>query len=211
MVGGLVEQQQVGARQQQTAQGHTASLTAGQGRDVGVTRGDAQRVHGDLQRPVEVPRPARFDRVGYLGELVVDLGHGVVVERLGHLLRQRVEAVEQPSGLRHAVADVAQDVLGVVELWLLPQVADGDAGAGPRLALELGVDAGHDPQQGRLAGAVGTDHPDLGSGEERQPDPRKDLLVGGHDLGQALHHVLILSHAWRPRGHGNGSGGFGQA
>jgi hypothetical protein len=42
VVGGLVEQQHVGARQQQLAQRHAALLTAGQGADLGVPGRQAQ-------------------------------------------------------------------------------------------------------------------------------------------------------------------------
>src|SRR3712207_7316043 len=48
---------------------------------------------------------------------------------------------------------------------------------GPRLTLELGVNAGHDPQQRRLAGAVRTDDPDLGARIERQPEDRKSTRL----------------------------------
>ena len=54
----------------------------------------------------------------------------------------------------HAVHDVALDVLGRVELGLLAQVADGEAGREARLAGEPVVEPGHDPQEARLAGAV---------------------------------------------------------
>ena len=69
------------------------------------------------------------------------------------------------------------DVLGRVELRLLRQVADLEARRRPRLAEELLVDAGHDPQQRALAGAVVAEHADLGARVERQPDPLQDLAL----------------------------------
>ena len=87
VVGGLVEQQQVGLGEQQPAQRDAAPLAAGQGRDVGVAGRQPQRVHGDLDLAVEV--------VGALGRdlgleagllladlLVVGVGVGVLGEAL---------------------------------------------------------------------------------------------------------------------------------
>ena len=56
VVGGLVEQQQVGLLQQQPAEGDAAPLAAGEGGDVGVARRQAQRVHGDLELCGRAPR-----------------------------------------------------------------------------------------------------------------------------------------------------------
>ncbi|HEX4930316.1 MAG TPA: hypothetical protein VFV62_06355, partial [Gaiellaceae bacterium] len=69
-----------------------------------------------------------------------------------------------------AVEHVALDVLGRVELGLLVEVADGEAGGQPRFADEVVVEPGHDLEQARLAGAVGPDDPDLGTGKEGQRD-----------------------------------------
>ena len=60
---------------------------------------------------------------------------------------------ERPAAhvIAHAVLDVAADVLGLVELRLLRQVADLEPGRRPRLADDVLVDAGHDPEQGGLS------------------------------------------------------------
>ena len=63
----------------------------------------------------------------------------------------------------HAVEHVALDVLGRVELGLLAQEADGEAGREAGLAHEVVIEPGHDPQQARLARAVRPDDPDLGA------------------------------------------------
>ena len=60
---------------------------------------------------------------------------------LGVVHRQLVEAVEQRLGLGDALLDVAAHVLGLVELGLLLEQADGRAGRQLRVAVELGVDA----------------------------------------------------------------------
>jgi hypothetical protein len=62
------------------------------------------------------------------------------------------------------------------------QVADLDAGLRPGLAEDVGVDAGHDLQQRRLARAVQAEHADLGAGEERQGDVLEDGFFGGTTL-----------------------------
>ena len=54
VVGGLIEEKQVGGLQKQLAQGHPTALAAGEVRDIGVGRGTAQGVHGLLQLEVQV-------------------------------------------------------------------------------------------------------------------------------------------------------------
>ena len=127
VVGGLVEQQQVGLGQQQPAQGHPAALAAGERGHVGVARGQPQGVHGDLEGPLEVPGAGGVDlvlQVGLLGQQLVEVGVG-----LAHGRAHLVEPVEQRLGLGHPVGHVAGHVLGRVELRLLGQVADGEARA----------------------------------------------------------------------------------
>ena len=70
-----------------------------------------------------------------------------------------------------------------------------DAGLRTGLALDVGVDAGHDPQQGRLARAVQAQHADLGAREEGQPDVLQDGPLRRDDLGHPVHGVDVLSHA----------------
>ena len=70
-------------------------------------------------------------------------------------------------------------------------------GCGARLAVEVGVDAGHDLQHGRLAGAVEAEQADLGAREERQRDVLDDLALRRHGLADAVHGVDVLH--WRLR------------
>ncbi len=124
VVGGLVEQQQVGRAQQQPAERHAPALAAGERAHVGVRRRQAQGVHRVFELRVEVPRVGRVD-------LRLD-----VAELLGRLIGvvggQLVEAIEQRLGLGDAVLDVALDVLGLVEMGLLLEHADGRARARAR-------------------------------------------------------------------------------
>ena len=93
VVGGLVEQQQVGLGQQQAAQRDAALLAAGEGGDVGVAGREAQGVHGDLDLAVEVVGAGGLDlglELGLLGADLVVVGVGV-----GVLGQDRVVALEQ--------------------------------------------------------------------------------------------------------------------
>ena len=117
--------------------------------------------------------------------------------------------------LGDAVHDVALDVLRRVELRLLAEIADCEAGCQAGLAHELVVEPGHDPEQARLAGTVRTDHPDLGARVERDRDVLENGLVGrvvpgelvgrvdefGGHLGRVAAGRRI---AGRPSGHGVG-------
>ena len=53
--------------------------------------------------------------------------------------------------------------------------------------------AGHDPQHGRLPGAVRPEHADLRAGEERQGDVRQHLAVGAVELVDAVHGVDVFT------------------
>jgi len=122
------------------------------------------------------------------GQLVeVGIGLGIGGEHL-------VEFSHGVQRLTHAVFHVAAHVLARVQLRFLLKVADLDAGLGAGLALDVLVDAGHDAQQGGLAGAVQAQHADLGAGVERQGDVFQDFALGRHDLGDTVHRVDILRH-----------------
>ena len=145
VVGRFVEQQQVGVAEQQSGQRDAALLAAGQGRDVGVVRRAAQGVHRDVDVALEVPGVGGGDPVLERGLPRADrLVVGVGVGPGGH---HRVVLVDECLDLGHAVEHVALDVLGRVELGLLAEEADGEAGRQPRLAVEAVVEPGHDPQE----------------------------------------------------------------
>jgi len=94
--------------------------------------------------------------------------------------------------------DLLAHGLGGVELRLLRQVADLDARLRARLAEDVGVHAGHDAQQRRLARAVQAEHADLGAGEEGQRDVLQDLAFRGHHLAHPVHRVHVLRHGRHP-------------
>ena len=118
----LVEEQEVGRREQEPAERDAAPLAAGERRDVAVALGEAERVHRAVERLVEAPRVGAVDPVLHLrllGEERVEVGVG-----LGERRGDRVEAVEQVAQLADAVLDVPADVLRGVELGLLREKAD---------------------------------------------------------------------------------------
>lgn len=159
VVGGLVEEQQVGLAQQQLAQRDTATLTTGEVGDRLVRRRAAQRVHRLLELRVDVPR------VGVI-ELLLELAHLLhqLVRVVGrHELGDLVEPVELDLDLAEALLDVAADRLLLVERRFLQQDADGRFRVEERLAVAGLVQPGHDLQDRRLAGAVRPDDTDLGS------------------------------------------------
>ena len=190
MVGRLVEQQQIGLLEQQPAQRDAAALAAGELRHVGVVGRAAQRVHRLVDLGVEVPQALGLDLVLQLGHLV----RGLVRVVHGEL----VVAVEDRLLRRDALHHVLAHGLVGIELRLLLQVADARALGHPGLAGELLVDAGHDAQQRRLAGAVDAEHADLGVGIERQIDVLEHLAVARIGLGQTLHVIDELTGHQRP-------------
>ena len=88
-----------------------------------------------------------------------------------------------------ALADDFDDGLGLVELRFLLEEADRVALGHGDLADVVGVDAGHDAQQGGLARAVQAEHADLGAVVEAERDVAQHLFVGGMDAPDAHHGV----------------------
>jgi hypothetical protein len=71
-----------------------------------------------------------------------------------------------------------------------------------RLALEIGIHAGHDPQHGGLAGAVDAEQADLGAGEEAERDVLDDLPLRRDHLADTVHGEDVLrAHATSESGH----------
>ena len=194
MVGGLVENQHVGIRQQQPAQRDAALLAPRQVGDRRVPRRQAQRVGGDLQLAVQVPGTGGFDFFLQFGLLCQQLIHLVVGHRFGEFHVHLVERLEQSLGLGDPELDVAAHIETVVQFRLLRQVTDANTGLRTGLTVVLLVDAGHDAQQGRFAGAVVTQHADLGAGEEIERDVLEDLVLRRHDLADSAHREYVLRH-----------------
>jgi len=120
--------------------------------------------------------------------------HLVVVHGLGELHGDLVELIDEGFCFPHTLFDVAADILSGVEHGFLGKVADPDIGLGAGFSLKLLINPGHDAQEGRFPRAIQTEHADFGAGKEGQGDVFQDFALGGHDLGDAIHRVNVLSH-----------------
>ena len=188
VVGGLVEEQQIGPAQQQAAQGYASALAAREMGDGLVAGGHAQGIHGDLEVTVELPAVDSVELVLQPRLLFAELVEvGVLVAKgLGDFL----EALEQRLHLGHAGLDVLLDRLGLVELGLLLEVPHRRARLGDEgFATEVLVHTSHDLHERGLAGAVVADDADLGVGEEAQPGGLEELAAAGQYLLAADHLV----------------------
>ncbi len=202
----LVEEEEVGLLEEDAAERDAPPLAAGDLRDVGFGGRAAEGVHRRLEGPVEVPAVRRLDGVLDAAVLGHDLLHLVFGEALAHLLAQLVEAREELLHRRDGRLDVLEDVLGRVEPRVLGQEADSRSVGGKGLAVELGVDARHDPEERRLPRAVQAEDADLGAWKEGEVDPLQDFPLGRDDLAEVDHRVDVLrchgetSSRLRPRG-----------
>ena len=192
VVGRFVQKQHIRRAQQQLAQRDPALLAAGQLGDIGLARRHAKRVHGDLGLALEVPAVDGVDLFLKLGLLGDDLVHLVIGQLFGKPCADLVEPVHELLRLAKAGQDVAGDIHAGVELRLLRKITDLDAVGRPGLAVELGIETGHDLQQCRLAGAVQAEDADLGARKEGQADVLQHFLAAGPGFGQAVHHIDVL-------------------
>ena len=199
MVCRFVEQQQVGRLQQQTAERDAAAFAAGEQRDVGITRREAQRVHRLLELRVKIPGACCVDGVLHARLLGEELVHLFGRHLLAELVVDLVELRQQRARGGDALFDVTEHRLLRIELRLLREVPDRRAFGAERLAEVVRVDARHDAHQRRLTGAVAADDADLGAVDKRQPDIFKNFLVGRIDLAQPFHRVNKVGHRFYRR------------
>ena len=114
---------------------------------------------------------------------------GVVEDILvGELVVHILVLLQQVHDRLHAFTHDVDHGLGLVQVRLLLQVADGIAGAQVHIAIEVLVLAGDDAHQRGLTRSVETEYPDLGSVVEPEVDIVEDLLSGRQGLAH-LHHI----------------------
>ncbi len=195
MVGRLVEQQNVGFLNEQPAKRHAAPLAARQHADLGIRRGAAERIHGQFQFMFQLPAVDRLD---------LFLERALLLKQPFHLLRRDIVAelvadglvlLEQTDHLRPPLFHHFLDGLVLIELRLLLQEADRVAFRSRHLTDIVRVDARDDFQQGALAGAVQTQHADLGAVVKAEIDVAQHLLLRGIDLAdpdQRKDHLFIV-------------------
>ena len=176
----LIENQDVRLLKQQAAQADTATLAAGEDVHGCVAGGTAQGIHGHLKLRVEVPQALAVDLLLEFALLLQEFVHLVIVHRLGELVADGVEVVDQFHLDAHPLFDDLAHGLAVLQMRLLLQVADRMAGRQGNLPLKLLVHARQDLEQGTLARAVEPQHADLGAVEIGEVDVLEDdLLVVG--------------------------------
>ena len=130
-----------------------------------------------------------------LGLAIEQLFHFVGVGHLAELFGKLLVLGEQCPRGGDRFLDVAEDVFIRVEVRLLLQEADGEAFGELGLAVEVLIDAGHDPQQRALAGAVAAQDADLRAGVEREPDIFEDFALANL-LGQPLTFGKCIFETW---------------
>ena len=195
VVGGLVEQQDVGLLQEQAAEGHAAALATAEVLHQLVLVGAAEGVHSALELLVEVPGIVsleEFCKFSLTGDKFVEVGVG-----FGEGVVHFVVLLEQVNGLLHGLLHHFLDGLGVVELGLLLEVADAVARREDHLALIVFVDTGDNLHQAGLAAAVEADDAYLGSVEEAQVYVFQNLAAGRNELAHADHredNLFVVGH-----------------
>ena len=191
VVGGLVKQQHVGFREQQAAQRHAALFTAGEHADLGVPGRQAQRVGGDLKLVLRVRAAAGDDglKLSLLSGQRVKVGIRLAVGGVHGL-----KACLGGEHITHAGFHAFAHSVRVIELGFLRQVADVQVGHGHGLALDLGVQAGHDLEQSGLARAIGAQHADLGAREKAERHILQNLALGWNGLADLVHGENVLGH-----------------
>lgn len=159
---------------------------------LGVPGRQPQRLGGHFHAAFNIVTLGSLDE-GF--QLPLLLGKGVKIRvRFGVGGVDLVQSRQRLVDAFNRFLDDLADGLGIVQFRLLGQVANIEAGQRPGFAHVVRLNAGHDPQQGRLARAVETEHADLGAGEETQVDVLEDLFLRGNDLAEAAHAEYVLSH-----------------
>ena len=174
VVGRFVKQQHIRCFEQQFAQRYAAAFTPRQGFHIGIIRGATKGVHRDTDGGFKLPQVARVD-------LVLQGGH-FIGRLIGVIHRKFVVPFKNGGLFGHAEHDVALHVQRGIKVGLLRQVAHLGAFGGPSLTLKIGINSGHDAQQGRFARAVDADNADLDAGQEVQVDILEAFLAAGIGL-----------------------------
>ena len=123
-----------------------------------------QRIGRDFERAFErVAVVGGDDRLEalLLGRQLVEIGAFLGIGGV-----HRIELRLRVGDMRHAFLDAFAHGLFRIELRFLREIADLDARLRPRLAVVLGIDAGHDAQHGRFARTIHAEQADLGAGEK---------------------------------------------
>ena len=166
VVSWFVEQQHVWFFQQQAAQRNAAAFTTGQFFDLGIPVRQTQGVSGTLELHVQVMAVVRLDNFFKLALL-----RGQFIEvgvRFCVLGVHFVQAFQGVNHLGHRFFNGFADGVFRIQFWFLRQVTDFNARLWASFAFDIGINAGHDAQQGRFTRAVQTEYTNFGAREEAQ-------------------------------------------
>ena len=118
-------------------------------------------------------------QVSFYGIAAVGMTMVLLVGEIGHF-KHRHDVVLHAQLAEHAC--------------LLRQVADFNAGLRTRFTFDLGVDTGHDAQQGRFTGAVQTEHTDFRAREKAEGDIFQNMTFRRNHFADTMHGINELSH-----------------
>ena len=191
VVGGLIEQQQVGLGQQHLGQLHAPALAARERVhaalqvDVGEAEVEGQLARGRLQRVAAAPR-IELLQLAVAGQVTgVLVALGLTRQLVLQLFELRPHRQQVGEGLEQRVPQGP----GAVELLRLVQVRHGHAARAHRLPA-LGLERPREqPQQRGLAGAIGPHQPDAVARVHLEAEVAEDVGAGipeGHvgELGE---------------------------
>jgi len=171
---------------------HSATFTTGKSGDLRIPVRQAQGISRTLQLYVQVMAVVRLDDLFELALL-----RGKLIEvgiRLGVFGINFVQAFQRVNHFGDRFFNgFAHGVLRI-QLRLLRQVADFDTGLRARFTFDLGVDTGHDAQQGRFTGAVQTENTDFRAREETEGDIFQNMTFRRNHFADTMHGINELSH-----------------
>ena len=187
----FVKQQHIRAREQQTAQRHTAFFTAGKHTDFGVPGRQTQSVSRNFHLCFHIGAGRGNDclQTGLLGSKRIKVGIGFGIGGI-----HGIEFCLRLNHLSHSLLNCLTDSLFGIELRLLRQIPDIETGHRNGFAFNIRIHTGHDFEQCGLPGPVQTEHTDLCTGEKGETDILENLTFRGHDFAHAIHRKNVLSH-----------------
>ena len=151
VVGGFIEQQDGWLLQQQSAEGHSSSFTTREFVDWPIGRWASQGFHGHVQPSIKIPRASEFELLLQVALLFEKLLHLFGRHLFGELLVDGVVIGEHLLHFAYALFHNFEHGSGFTGQGLLLEIPDGVPAGGGDLAFILGVEAGHDLEQGGFA------------------------------------------------------------
>jgi hypothetical protein len=148
VVGGFIKQQDGWLLQQQSAEGHSSSFTTREFVDWSIGRWASQGFHGHVQPSIEIPRASEFELLLQVALLFEKLLHLFGRHLFGELFVDGVVIGEHLLHFAYAFFHNFEHGSGFTGQGLLLEIPDGVPAGGGDLAFILGVEPGHDLEQG---------------------------------------------------------------